>query len=74
MDNLNYSASEEFVRKLFLRHGDVQSIWITKTRVGTPHGYGFVHMADSADAERAIAMLDGVVFDGRAITVNKARD
>lgn len=71
--NLSYSASEEFVRKLFRRHGDVDDVWIVKTRVGFPHTYGFVHMPDRSDAEKAIAMLDGVVFDGRAIDVNKAR-
>ena len=71
--NLNYSVSEEFVRKLFSRHGEVEDIWIVKTRLGVPHVYGFVHMPDSIDAEKAIAMLDGVEFDGRAIVVNKAR-
>jgi RNA recognition motif-containing protein len=51
----------------------VENVWIIKTRVGSPHGHGFVHMPDGPDAERAIAMLDGVEFDGRAIDVNKAR-
>jgi RNA recognition motif-containing protein len=72
--NLSYSVSEEFVRKLFRRHGDVDHIWIVKTRLGVPHTHGFVHMPDSTEAEKAIAMLDGVVFDGRAIDVNKARE
>jgi RNA recognition motif-containing protein len=74
VDNLNYHASEEFVRSLFSRHGFVQRIWITRTRVGVPHGYGFVHMSDDTAAERAISLLDGVEFDGRAISVNRARD
>ena len=73
VDNLSYSASEEFVRKLFARHGDVHDIWITKTRVGVPHGYGFVHMPDADAAEAAIAKLDGMELEGRTITVNKAR-
>lgn len=71
--NLSYSVSEEFVRQLFSRHGAVHDIWITKTRVGVPHGYGFVHMPDADDAEAAIEKLDGVEFGGKAITVNKAR-
>lgn len=71
--NLSYGASEEFVRKLFCRHGDVDEVWIVKSRVGAPHTYGFVHMPDNTHAEKAIAMLDGVVFEGRAIDVNKAR-
>ena len=71
--NLSYDASEEFVRQLFSRHGDVEDVWIINTRVGSPHGHGFVHMPDEPAAERAIAMLDGVEFEGRAITVSKAR-
>ena len=72
--NLPYNTSEESVRKLFSRHGFVQHIWIANTRVGTPHGHGFVHMADSTNAEKAISMLDGLEFQGCEITVHQARD
>jgi len=71
--NLSYDATEQFVRQLFSRHGDVEGVWIINTRVGSPHSHGFVHMPDVPAGERAIAMLDGVEFEGRAITVNKAR-
>ena len=71
--NLPYNTSEETLRKLFSRHGQVQDIWIANTRVGSPHGHGFVHMLDSSNAEEAISMLDGVQFEGREITVHQAR-
>jgi RNA recognition motif-containing protein len=71
--NLPYDTSEETLRKLFSRYGQVQDIWIANTRVGSPHGHGFVHMPDSSNAEEAISMLDGVQFEGREITVHQAR-
>ena len=74
VDNFDYRVSEEFIRGLFARHGLVQRIWITRTRLGTPHVYGFVHMADETEGRTAIARLDGVEFDGRAISVHRARD
>jgi RNA recognition motif-containing protein len=72
--NLPYNTSEESLRKLFSRHGQVQSIWIGNTRLGTPHGYGFVHMLDGENPEQVISMLDGIQFEGKEITVHQARD
>jgi RNA recognition motif-containing protein len=72
--NLPYNTSEESLRNLFSRHGHVQGIWIGNTRVGSPHGYGFVQMPDGSNAEKAISMLDGLQFEGNEITVHKARD
>ena len=71
--NLPYNTSEETLRKLFSRHGQVRDIWVANTRVGSPHGHAFVHMLDSSNAEKAISMLDGVQFEGREITVHQAR-
>jgi RNA recognition motif-containing protein len=72
--NLPYNTSEESLRKLFSRHGYVESIWLGNTRVGSPHGYGFVLMPDGSNAEKAISMLDGLQFEGNEITVHRARD
>jgi cold-inducible RNA-binding protein len=72
--NLPYKTSEESLRKLFSRHGYVEEIWIGNTRVGSPHGYGFVLMPDGSNAEKAISMLNGLYFQGNEISVHKARD
>ena len=72
--NLPYETPEESVRQLFSRHGVVERIWIANTRVGTPHGHGFVLMSNVERAETVISMLDGFSFEGREITVNLARD
>jgi RNA recognition motif-containing protein len=71
--NLGYETSEESVRQLFSRHGQVTGVWIMNTRVGSPHSQGFVLMPDAPAAERAIATLDGKRLEGREITVSKAR-
>jgi RNA recognition motif-containing protein len=74
VSNLPYNTSEDSLRKLFSRHGRVQNCWIANTRVGSPHGYAFVHMPDGSDAEKAISMLDGLEFQGSEISVHQARD
>ena len=72
--NLPYNTSEASLRKLFSRHGQVKEIWIGNTRVGSPHGYGFVLMPDAPNAEKAISMLNGLSFEGNEISVHRARD
>ena len=71
--NLPYDISEETLRNLFSRHGQVQEVWIGNTRVGTPHGYGFVHVPDGPTAAKAVLMLDGLEFEGRELTVHQAK-
>lgn len=72
--NLPYNVSEDSIRKLFSRHGQVHDVWIGNTRVGSPHGYGFVHMPNGSNAEKAISILDGAQFEGSEITVHQAKD
>lgn len=74
VSNLPYDVSEVSLRQLFSRHGLVQDVWIANTRVGSPHGYAFVHMPDASDAAKAISMLDGLDFQGTEISVHQARD
>jgi len=40
---------------------------------GRPRGFGFVEMPDNAQAQAAIAALNGKNFGGRDLTVNEAR-
>ncbi len=40
---------------------------------GQPRGFGFVEMSVNADADRAIAEMNGRDLDGRALNVNEAR-
>jgi len=72
--NLSYGATEATIRSLFEQHGAVESVnVITDRDTGRSKGFGFVEMTNDAEAQRAIAALNGKEIDGRALTVNEAR-
>lgn len=72
--NLSSAATEQSVRSLFETHGAVERVSIVTDRdTGQPRGFGFVEMTNDADAEQAIAALNGVAYKGRGLTVNEAR-
>lgn len=71
--NLPFSATEDEVRELFAKHGEVVSVNLIMDReTGRIRGFGFVEM-DDADAAAAISALDGTDMDGRNLRVNEAR-
>jgi len=72
--NLSFRTTEEEVRGLFAAYGTVDRVnLITDRDTGQPRGFGFVEMSNDAEAERAIAELNGKQVGGRAINVNEAR-
>lgn len=71
--NLSYQTTEADLTSLFQEVGEVESVNIITDRdTGRSKGFGFVEMGD-ADAEKAIAQLNGAEVNGRALTVNEAR-
>jgi RNA recognition motif-containing protein len=72
--NLPFSASEDQIRQLFEQYGKVQSVKLVSDReTGRPRGFGFVEM-EGADADTAIAALNGQQFGGRSLRINEARE
>lgn len=72
--NLDFSTSEGSVRALFEPYGKVDRVNVVTDRdTGRSRGFAFVEMTDSAEADRAIAALNGANLEGRAINVNEAR-
>ena len=72
--NLPFSATEPDVRDLFAQHGTVESVALpTDRETGRPRGFGFVEMPQ-ADAQRAMAALNGFNMGGRPLRVNEAQD
>lgn len=72
--NLSFNTTEDELRELFSQHGEVTSVSLVNDReTGRPRGFGFVEMADNAQAQAAIAALNGTSFGGRDLTVNEAR-
>jgi len=59
---------------MFSPHGTVQSAEVVADRdTGRSKGFGFVEMGSDAEAQAAIAALNGQDNGGRALTVNEAR-
>ncbi len=72
--NLSFGATEDSVRSLFESYGSIERVSIITDRdTGQSRGFGFVEMSGNDEAQRAIAALDGVEFNGRALKVNEAR-
>jgi RNA recognition motif-containing protein len=72
--NLPHSTTEADLRASFEAHGAVDKVSIvTDKETGRSRGFGFVEMTDSAEADKAIAALNGAELGGRTLTVNEAR-
>ena len=72
--NLSYDAAEDDVRNAFAAFGQISSVAVIKDRMtGRSKGFGFVEMPDSAQAQAAIAGLNGKDLKGRAMNINEAR-
>ena len=74
--NLPFSAEETAVRALFEQNErKVEEVHlVTDRETGRPRGFGFVEMGSREDADQAIRDLNGYQMDGRALTVNEARE
>jgi RNA recognition motif-containing protein len=72
--NLDFGATESSIRSLFEPYGAVDRVnLITDRDTGRSRGFAFVEMPDAAEADRAIAALNGTNMNGRALNINEAR-
>jgi len=72
--NLSYNATGSDLEQLFAQHGNVQSAEVIADReTGRSKGFAFVQMGSDAEAQTAIAALNGQDHDGRPLTVNEAK-
>ena len=72
--NLSYDVSNADLESLLSPHGTVQSAEVIMDRsTGQSKGFGFVEMNSDAEAQAAIAALDGQDQGGRALKVNEAK-
>ena len=72
--NLSYNVTEGDLRQTFEAFGQVASTTVIKDeQSGRSKGFGFVEMHEQAEAQSAIAALNGQAFKGRTVTVNEAR-
>ena len=72
--NLHFQTQEQDLRELFAGYGEVVSCNVISDRdTGRSRGFGFVEMANEADARSAENALNGQDFDGRQLKVNEAK-
>jgi RNA recognition motif-containing protein len=68
---LSYSTTSETLREYFAQCGTVESASVVTDKFsGQSRGFGFVEMATTEEAQRAISELNGKELDGRKLTVN----
>jgi cold-inducible RNA-binding protein len=73
--NLSFDTSSAALEALFGEFGTCESVAvITDRETGRSRGFGFIEMSSPAEAETAISQLNGREVDGRALTVNEARE
>ena len=71
---ISYSTNDAALKDAFAQVGEVTSATIIMDKMtGRSKGFGFVEMANDADADAAIEKWNGQELDGRKLTVNEAR-
>jgi len=72
--NMSYEVDSSALEQLFVAHGTVESAQVIMDRdTGRSKGFGFVEMSSDAEAQAAIAAVNGQDHGGRALTVNEAK-
>ena len=72
--NLAVHTTEQTLRTAFEVFGHVLTVKVVIDRdSGVPRGFAFVEMSSDAEAQAAIAGLNGSTIDGQVVSVNEAR-
>lgn len=72
--NLKYSMDDKSLETLFAEFGEIVSAKvISDKKTNRSRGFGFVEMASDADADKAVAALNGKEIEGRRLIVDKAK-
>ena len=72
--NLPKNTTEEAVREIFAKYGEVSEVKLIKDRYSDElRGFGFVEMPSKSDAQKSIQEVDGTELDGHTLIVNEAR-
>src|SRR6266576_1822836 len=72
--NMSYDVDSTALEQMFSPHGTVASAQVIADRdTGRSKGFGFVEMSSDAEAQAAIAAMNGQEHGGRSLTVNEAK-
>ncbi len=71
---LAWATTSDTLNQFFSQVGNVTSASVISDKfTGKSRGFGFVEMATSEEADKAVQELNGKVLDGRTIVVNIAK-
>jgi cold-inducible RNA-binding protein len=72
--NLSFNTNDEQLNQIFTPFGTVTSARVIKDKyTDRSRGFGFVEMDNPAEADKAIAELNGKNIDGRDLNINEAK-
>lgn len=73
--NLTFTTTTADLESMFGKYGQVKSAQVITDRdTGRSRGFGFVEMSTTESAREATQALNGHEVDGRALTVNEAKE
>jgi len=74
VSNLGDEITDESLRAIFATHWAVNSYKIIKHHVtGESRGFAFIDMPNDREAQKAIERIDGMVVNGRNVSVKQAK-
>jgi cold-inducible RNA-binding protein len=72
--NLAFQTTGDELKELFSQVGNVESVTVIEDReTGRSRGFGFIEMATKEEGQKAIEQFNGKELNGRALTVNEAK-
>jgi len=72
--NLSHDVTDDDLRQAFEPFGKISSAEVVKDRFSSESkGFGFVEMPAVAEAQAAIAGVNGTMVKGRSVNVSEAR-
>lgn len=71
--NIQPDVTDDELRTLFEKYGDVTSAVITRDEAGKSRGFGFINYVKHEDAAKAVEELHDKDFKGQAIYVGRAQ-
>lgn len=73
--NISFSTTKESLQAAFDSAGSVREITMpTDRETGRMRGFAFVTMGSDGEAASAVAQMNGLMIDGRALRVNIAQE
>ncbi len=72
IDNLSPTTTAEALKELFRSAGNVESISIPESQIGSVPSHAFIEMMTDGEAKKAIHLLNNTNWNGLRLTVTLA--